>query len=219
MGGLIRCYFVHSKLMLLFKILYAVFLMWWIPFSDGALPVLASIGIGGGAVLIMSTEIFSNGYMRIMPIKSWKMILVPYLHNSLAIIMGLSFAFLRIFIFGDGNMAELRVVFFAVGMFVTGIGIAYCWYYRQKPIILFLAFAVPIVQAYLIIGPSGVHEITLGIVRGTSIMQSGIFDYSAKWLIFIAVSVAILIASYFVSVAIYKKSDVSISIPSWWLRL
>lgn len=219
MRGIIHSYLVHSKIMILAKIAYIIFLVWWIPFSDGQSFVLASIAIGGGSVLLMNTSTFGVGYLRIMPVKSWKVVFVPYLYSIVAFVMGLVFAFARILFFGDHGITDINLVLFATGLFMTIYSVSQIYTYVKSMFIILLALTAPVLQLVIIFGIPEIYEVVRNWIDGTYLMQSDIFYQTTRWLIFLAISIMLYIASYFVAIVVYKKSDTDLNIQNLLTRI
>jgi len=157
--------------------------------------------VGFAAVAIMSLNTSFEKYFSVMPIKVWAVLLAEYLYFLVFMAAGVIFAIICAIVAGGGLIVSLNIMLFVLGYALTVFGfLAMFW-----PIIRMWAFSVlllPIAQMYLVLGASRVHEIFTAGVSVTPVADTNVFGATPIWLVFIAVSLAIFIGSYFVTVKV-----------------
>jgi len=147
-------------------------------------------------------------YFRVMPVRASIKILSDYAYHMILLITGLALAAVVAIIIGDYYLVSFNIILLVLGYALIYQGFYFPLKYRNPHIGIAL-IVVPVPVLYLVFGGSNVHGIVSSAVSGIPVTEVDIFSNTAHWLVFMAISLAIYIGSYFATVASYKKSRVN----------
>ena len=200
-AGIFLAYLVGTRGVLFLELLLVVPIAVIVAWSGTLFYSIAASIVGFAAVAIMSLNTSFEKYFSVMPIKVRAVLLAEYLYFLVFMAVGTVFAIICAILAGGGLIVSLNVILFVFGYVLTLFGfLAMLWPIIKTWVILLLP--VPIAQMYLVLGASRVHEIFTAGVSITPVTDTDVFGATPIWLVFIAVSLAIFIGSYFVTVKI-----------------
>ena len=205
MTGIFRAYLAGTRGAVLAEFIFTVVLVIILAVS-GTLFFGITISIAGFTVVcMMSANTCFAKYFAVMPIRPRTIVLAEYVYFLLYMAAGVAMAAVCAIIIGEGFAVSLNIIFFVSGYILTALGFVIPLYPAMKMTWMFLFF-VPIVQMYPVLGVSKVHDIFWAAANGTPVAETDIFGSTTtpRWLVFIAVSLAVYAGSYFVSVKVRK---------------
>jgi len=224
MGGIFRSYFIDTKLARAGRIAYPLFLLFAIA-SNRAADFISIIAIlPMGFLILIGFESRLDRYLRVMPIRSSTIVLAKYIHILVSLLVGVAAVVVLVLIFHNyERVVRLNFIMLVTGSFLVVVGVAeITLLFYKRNVLRFiwqyaLVWGVPIVILYLVLGASTIHDIVRGRVQGIPVTSAEVFTNTGTWIVYIAVSVAVFVASYFAAVAAYRKSDyVQVH---WWERM
>ena len=223
MSGILRSFFVDTKLIRAGRIAYLLFIIFLV------LPVFGEVSFFGlfaavpaGFIVLLGIETRLDRYFCVMPIKACTIILARYLLHIAMFFIGTSIAVASILIFSDNPVVQMHFVMLVLGMFLTvqGIGNTMGQNFSNNRvltiIIACLLYLIPFLQIYLVFGFSTVNQIISGRMSGMYITQSDAFTDTTRFTIYVIISIAVYIISYFAAIRIYKKGDYRQVKISWY---
>ena len=203
MNGIFRAYLAGTRGAVLFELFFTIALVFMLAFG-GVLffGIVVSI-VGLTIVCMMSANTCFSKYFPVMPIKPKTIILAEYLYFLMFMAAGVVLAAICAVIIGEGLIVSINSMLFVLGYMITSIGLLIPLYPKMKNTWIFL-FLVPIIQMYLVLGVTKVHDIFLAAVTATPVAEAKFFgsESGPRWLVFMAVSVAVYVGSYFVTVRV-----------------
>jgi len=220
MSGILNIYFVDTLWARLSRVFYLLVMAVLIATSGPSFVALFAV-MPMGYIVLMGMDMRLERYLHVMPIKPWVIVLARYLHSVTACLIGATMAVSAVFIFGGGCVVLLNFTLLAAGGWLTFSGAVLVFTFSGIPkdsvaaVISSFLILVPFLQLYLVFGPGTINDIIYGRMLGTPITSAYVFTNSARWFVFVAVSIIIYAGSYFMAVYKYKKSDYQPT-PIWW---
>jgi len=223
MAGIFRSYFVDTKLVRAGRIAYLLFIILLVlPFFGEVSFAALFAAVPTGFIVCLGLETRLDRYFRVMPIKASKIILMRYLLNAAMFLMGTSLAVASVLIFSEDPVVRIHFIMLVFGVFLTVQGISntmgnnFSSNQVLMVVIACLLYIIPFLQMYLVFGFSTVNHIISGRMSGIYITQSDAFADTNKFIVYVAVSIAVYIISYFAALRIYKNTDYRQVKISWY---
>ena len=196
-SGIFRAYLAGTKGAVLFELFFTIALVFILAFG-GTLFFGIVVAITGLVIVcMMSANTCFAKYFSVMPVKPKIIILAEYLYFLLFMAAGVALAAICAIIIGQGFAVSLNIILFVLGYMLTSIGLLIPLYPMMKATWIFL-FLTPILQMYLVLGISRVHEIFAAALTATPVGEVQALASVPRWLVFIAVSLAVYVGSYIV---------------------
>ena len=159
-----------------------------------------------GSAFVFEKPCFSI-YWRVMPVKPGTVVLAQYIITAISIVFGAVMAFAIVLVFGRNDFTVyLNSFLFLTGMVITTNSV--CPNYKMRYIMFLPSAITVVVQLYIVFGVSAIHSVVFDVIDGIQIRDSTVFTDTTRWLVFLVISIVAYIISYFVSLAIYKRSEI-----------
>jgi len=224
MSGIFCSYLADTRLARTGRLAYLLILIFAI-ISTGTADFISTIALlPMGFMIFLGLESRLDRYLRVMPIKSSTIVLAKYIHILASLLVGVVAALVLVLIFHDYDRAvRLHFIMLVTGAFLMCVGVAEItllfhkrnvWWYIWQFVLI---WSVPVGMLYIVLGAGTIHDIVRRRMQGVPITSAEVFTNTNTWIVYIAVSVAVFVVSYFAALAAYRKSDyVQLY---WWERL
>jgi len=165
--------------------------------------VFAGIGTLGFQI-----DVCFNKYLRIMPIRKRTIIASRYIFSSACLAVSVVWSLVLAIVSGENFTTSFNSLLIFLGMYLMVTGLYIAFTNVAKTTFSHIIGIVPLFLPLSLIGFSGLREVWDTLMSDARTFEEITFLHNTNiWLLFFAISLAVYILMYFVSIFMHKKID------------